>query len=195
MKLKPTILGTAAALLVLLPPAPRAEETQENEVEIEFNVLCNATSELDAKEGTTVRVEVEDNAGNVTVLTYTFPQGSHARAVTTYFADALRQKGFSVDGPRHDDGQAKSRLKIKNVKKVRVGTSLNGKLPVAFFVPPPPPGRTPQPTPPPVITGRLPRLPKPTPPPPAGADRADTRATDDIPSTRAGVDPDPRDTG
>jgi hypothetical protein len=179
MRVIPVILGCALALLSVSARTACAQEQPKNEVEIEFNVLCNANGELDAKEGTTVRVEVEDNDGNVTTLTYTFPQGSHARAITSYFADALRKKGFDVEGPQHDDGQAKSRLKVKNVKKVRVGTSLNGKLPVPFILPPPPPpSRTPQPTPPPVITGRLPRLPQPTPPPkPAPTGRRPARPT------------------
>lgn len=147
-----------------------SQENRSNEVTVEFLVECQANGELDAEKGTTVTMEVTKNDGEVITLTYTFPQGSHARAITKYFADALKAKGFQVDKPKHNDGARKSSLTIRNVKSVKVGTSLNGKLPVTFSTPPPPPTRRPDTLPPPVITGKLPELPKPTlPPTPATA--------------------------
>lgn len=155
-------------LLVLLisgAVAVLSQTNRTNEVTVEFMVACNANGELDAQEGTKVSVEVTDNAGNVTTMTYTFPKGSHARAITKYFADALRSKGFDVSGPVHNDGARNSKLTIRNVKGVRVGSSINGKLLVTFSAPPPPPTRRPDTLPPAVVTGRIPKLPVPTKPP------------------------------
>ena len=162
MKMKFILL---LGILLCIAAAGISQNDRQNEVTVEFFVQCGENGELDAKNGTTVTMEVTNNNGEITKLTYTFPKGSTARAITEYFDTALCARGFAVKDSMHDDSARKSRLTIRNVKSVKVGTSLNGKLPVTFIYPPVPPTRRPDTLPPPVITRILPRLPKPTPPP------------------------------